>query len=80
MTRCTEKINIRGGKTVLDTTYMTHHGPIMSHDVFDKMPRFGSAVAIGRAMKWLASEPSMEPKTFYLLNKAKNYEDYLEAI
>ena len=75
-----EKISIRDGKTILDTTYMTHHGPIMSHDIFDKMPRFGSAVSIGRAMKWLASEPSMEPKTFYLLNKAKNYQDYLEAI
>ncbi len=75
-----EEIKVRGSETVLDTTYMTHHGPIMSHDIFDKMPRFGSAVSVGRAMRWLASEPSMEPKTFYLLNKAKNYDDYLEAI
>jgi penicillin amidase len=75
-----EKIKIRDSETLLDTTYMTHHGPIMSHDIFDKMPRFGSSVSVGRAMKWLASEPSMEPKTFYLLNKAKNYDDYLNAI
>ena len=33
-------------KTVFDTTYMTHHGPIMSHDVFDKMPRFGSPLLL----------------------------------
>ena len=31
-------------------------------------------------MNWLATEPSMEPKTFYMLNKAKSYDDYLEAI
>jgi len=75
-----EKIKVRDSETVLDTTYMTHHGPIMSHDIFDKMPRFGSSVSVGRAMKWLASEPSMEPKTFYLLNKARDYDDYLHAI
>lgn len=75
-----EEIRVRDSETILDTTYMTHHGPIMSHDIFEKMPRFGSAVSIGRAMRWLASEPSMEPKTFYLLNKAKTYQDYLDAI
>ena len=75
-----EEIKVRDSETILDTTYMTHHGPIMSHDIFENIPRFGSAVSVGRAMRWLASEPSMEPKTFYLLNKAKTYEDYLDAI
>ena len=75
-----EEIVVRNGETVLDTTYMTHHGPIMTHDIFSARERMGSSVPIGRAMKWLASEPSMEPKTFYMLNKAKNYNDYLDAI
>ena len=75
-----EKIKIRDSETFLDTTLLTHHGALLTHDIFSKMPRFGSAMPVGRAMRWLASEPSMEPKTFYMLNKAKNYNDYLEAI
>ena len=75
-----EKIKVRGSETILDTTLLTHHGPIMTHDIFNKMPRYGSAVPKGRAMRWLATDPSMESKTFYMLNKAKNYDDYLEAI
>ena len=67
-----EKIKIRDSETILDTTLLTHHGPMLTHDIFSKMPRFGSAMSVGRAMRWLATEPSMEPKTFYMLNKAKN--------
>ena len=75
-----EKIKVRNSETILDTTILTHHGPLLTHDIFSKMPRFGSAMSVGRAMRWLATEPSMEPKTFYMLNKAKNYDDYLDAI
>ena len=75
-----EKIKIRNSETMLDTTILTHHGAMLTHDIFNKMPRFGSSMSVGRAIKWLATEPSMEPKTFYMLNKAKNYEDYLDAI
>jgi penicillin amidase len=75
-----EKIKIRNSETFLDTTLLTHHGPLLTHDIFSKMPRFGSSMPVGRTMRWLATEPSMEPKTFYMLNKAKNYDDYLEAI
>ena len=75
-----EKIIVRNSEMILDTTILTHHGAIITHDIFNTMPRFGSSMSLGRAMKWLATDPSMEPKTFYMLNKAKNYEEYLEAI
>jgi penicillin amidase len=32
------------------------------------------------AMRWAAHDPSSEFKTFYLLNRAKNYDDYRNAI
>ena len=32
------------------------------------------------AVRWMAHEPSCEMVTFFKLNKAKNYNDYLEAI
>jgi len=75
-----DTIKVRNSKYILDTTIMTHYGPVITHDIFNKIPRMGSGMPIGRAMQWLAPQPSMEAKTFYLLNKAKNYSDYVDAI
>ena len=75
-----DTIKIRNSDYILDTTIITHYGPIITHDIFTTMPRMGSGMPVGRAMKWLATKPSMEAKTFYLLNKAKDYNDYLDAI
>ena len=75
-----DTIWVRNSDYILDTTIMTHYGPIITHDIFNKIPRMGSGMPVGRAMKWLATKPSMEAKTFYLLNKAKDYDDYLDAI
>ncbi len=32
------------------------------------------------AVRWVAHDPSNEGMTFYKLNRAKNYDDYAEAI
>ncbi|TDQ08601.1 penicillin acylase family protein [Pedobacter metabolipauper] len=74
-----EKIAIRGGKTETDTVFYTHHGPV----VYLQQPKDFSRsdnVPIGNALRWIAHEKSNELKTFYLLNRGKNYADYRKAL
>lgn len=72
-----EEIKVRGGATVFDTVLYTHHGPVVYHT--GEKP-FKSKVPAGFALRWIAHEKSNDAKTFYLLNKAKLYEDYLKAL
>ncbi len=67
-----EEIKIKGGEVVKDTVTYTHIGPVSYED--DSNPRFNMA------LHWKAHEASNEFKTFYLLNHAKNYDDYDAAI
>jgi penicillin amidase len=70
-----EHIRIKGGSEFLDTVLYTRYGPI----VFDKS--FGNVKSKQYlAMKWTAHMGSNEFKTFYLLNKGKNYDDYIGAL
>jgi penicillin amidase len=74
-----EKIMIRGGATETDTVFYTHQGPV----VYTKKPENFSKVAnvpTGNALRWIAHEESNELKTFYLMNRAKNYADYRKAL
>lgn len=79
-TKRIETIKVRGGETIQDTVVFTHHGPVIWKNDKEKSNQFGKSIPIGRAMQWLAHKPSMEGKTFYQLNKAKNYDDYLKAL
>jgi penicillin amidase len=71
-----ETIRIRGKADYVDKIAMTHWGPVM----FDAT--YGSTASDGRAyaIRWKAHDPSNELHTFYRLNRAKNYSDYLDAI
>jgi penicillin amidase len=70
-----EHIKIKGGKDFNDTVMYTKFGPI----VFDKS--FGDVKSKQYlSMKWTAHTGSNEFKTFYLLNKGKNYDNYLDAL
>ena len=81
-----EKIQIRGEKSFLDTIIYTHFGPIVwTHEgqtkrMHNERNQSGEMLSVGRALRWLAHDPSVESKTFYDLNKAENYEDYVEAL
>lgn len=70
-----EAIKIRGKNTFYDTIIYTHHGPVMYDHTFPnghhKHPM---------AMRWTAHNSYQELKTFYLLNRAKDYNDYVKAI
>lgn len=71
-----EEIKVRGGATVYDTVAYTVFGPVM----YDRS--FSNEFSLNRnlAVRWVAHDPSNEARTFFLLNKAKNYPEYEEAI
>ncbi|WP_461485586.1 penicillin acylase family protein, partial [Pedobacter sp.] len=73
-----ETIKIKGAKDIIDTVYYTHHGPI----VYFQKPNYSRAnnVPTGHALRWIAHDKSNELKTFYLMNRAKNYDDYRKAL
>lgn len=74
-----EKIKIRGSRNVTDTVYYTHHGPV----VYLNRPKGFSRsnnIPTGSALRWIAHDKSNELKTFYLLNRGKNYNDYRKAL
>ncbi|MEY3679015.1 MAG: hypothetical protein RI924_1156 [Bacteroidota bacterium] len=76
-----ETIQVRGAEAYVDTVYYTHHGPVVYLDN-QKPEKFGKAknVPEGYALRWIAHEGSNDVRTFYLLNKAKNYDDYRKAL
>ncbi len=76
-----ETIQVRGAKAITDTVYYTHHGPVVYLE--DQKPgNFAKAKNIpeGYALRWIAHEGSNDVRTFYLLNKANNYDDYRKAL
>ncbi|MCB0838172.1 MAG: penicillin acylase family protein [Bacteroidetes bacterium] len=68
-----EEYKLKGGGSVFDTVLYTNVGPVMYDESFGDQP-------FPLAVRWMAHEPSCEMVTFYKLNKAKNYQDYLEAL
>ncbi len=76
-----ENIKVSNGKTITDTVYYTHHGPVVYLD--DQKPTKFSKVAnipTGHALRWIAHDASNDTRTFYMLNRAKNYTDYRKAL
>lgn len=70
-----EEINIKDKPSYKDSVLYTHHGPV----VYDKNFKSDQELA-GYAMQWTGYIPGNGQKTFTELNKAKNYDDYAEAI
>ena len=70
-----EEIRIKGEATYLDTVVYTHYGPV----VYDRTFR-GDRQDVNFALKWTVHEGSNEQRTFVMMNKAKNYEDYNTAL
>jgi len=76
-----ETISVRGGKSIKDTVYYTHHGPVVYLHK-KKPPKLskGNNVPEGAALRWVAHDRSLDLATFYLLNRAGNYTDYMKAL
>ncbi len=73
-----EEYKIKGGVSMFDTVAYTVFGPVMYNRDFNGAGRAPAGKNL--AVKWKAHEASNDMKTFYLLNRAKNYDDYLDAI
>ncbi|MGZ3778358.1 MAG: penicillin acylase family protein [Mucilaginibacter sp.] len=80
VTKKIEIINIRGQKSVYDTVIYTHHGPVVYDNAKQKPKEDRENIPVGNALRWIAHDQSDEFKTFYLLNRGKNYDDYRKAL
>ncbi|MEN2992199.1 MAG: penicillin acylase family protein [Bacteroidia bacterium] len=72
-----------GQRQVLDTVWYTPWGPVV-HRRRDRVPRplAGKAreAPMDCALRWISYEPSNEARFFYLINRARNLEDYKAAL
>jgi penicillin amidase len=79
VTKRVEVIKVRGQKDIIDTVLYTIHGPVV-YDNAGIAKGGRENVPVGNALRWVAHDESDEFKTFYLLNRGKNYADYREAL
>lgn len=73
----TETIAVKGGKAVIDTVYYTHQGPIVYREGEAKLTETFEA---GQAIRWSGFIVKHAFKTFYLINRAKDYEDFKASL
>ena len=70
-----EKFKVKNTNPFYDTIIFTHHGPITYDINF-----LGNNDKVNLAMRWIAHDSSIEYKTFFKLNRAKNISDIKEAL
>lgn len=71
-----EVIQVRDGANLSEVVAITQYGPVLYDKDFNKPDARGLTLAV----KWTANTANAGIKAFYLLNRAKNYNDYLAAI
>jgi penicillin amidase len=72
-----EEIKLRGGGVVLDTVWYTRFGPIVYRK--NEIP-FDKDVPVGAAMRWTGAQTSNEILAFLKLNRARNYDGYIDGL
>ena len=70
-----EVIKVKGEDDFIDTVFWTIHGPMVYTGFGENKGDWENL-----AMRWAAIDASNDFKTFYLLNHAKNFDDYRNAI
>jgi penicillin G amidase len=73
-----EEYRIKGRPSFRDTVAYTMFGPVMYDESYDGTGRTKGYTNL--AVRWKAHDPSNELKTFTLLNRARNYNDYVKAL
>ncbi len=76
VTKRTEVIKVKDSADVVEQISMTHWGPSMYDAHYQNPQSKGRNLAI----QWTAHNASTGVETFYRLNRAKNYDDYIKAI
>ncbi|KAF0236995.1 MAG: penicillin [Chitinophagaceae bacterium] len=71
-----EVIKVRGEADQVEQIAMTNYGPVM----YDKSYKNNSTEGKYLALRWTAHDAGSGLMAFYLLNRAHNYDDYLNAI
>jgi penicillin amidase len=71
-----DTIKVRGAGDIYDSVAYTVFGPVIYDRTFSKELSQNKAIAL----RWTAHDESNEGMTFYKLNRAKNYDEYLDAI
>lgn len=71
-----EVIKVKGNPDVIDRVAYTAFGPVMYDASYKNESTKGKYLAI----KWTAHDGGQGLQTFYELNRAKNFDDYLSAI
>ncbi|MEX2396687.1 MAG: penicillin acylase family protein, partial [Balneolales bacterium] len=72
-----EEIKVRDGESVLDTIIYTHHGPITLKEGEEPFQDFTPPE---HAIRWLAHDESNEILTFLKINRARNYQEFVDGI
>lgn len=71
-----EEIKVKGAGSIYDTVAYSGFGPVMYDKSFTHVSLEGKSVAV----RWKAHDASNELLMWWWLDRAKNYEDYAEAI
>jgi penicillin amidase len=71
-----ERIRVKDSADVLDTVAYTLHGPV----IYDARKSHAYKPGKAYALRWVAHDEANILRMWYLLNRAKTYDDYLEAI
>ncbi len=66
-----EEIPVAGGHAVIDTVWYTHHGPVGFLDRENLK---------GQATQWIAHRASVDLRTFYEINRAGGYTEFVEGL
>ena len=75
-TKRVEVIKVKDSADVIEDIAMTHWGPTMFDAHYQNSQSKGRTLAV----QWTGHNASTGVETFYKLNRAKNFEDYLGAI
>src|SRR5690606_22091755 len=78
-TQHVETYRVKGGATLRDTLYYTHHGPVVYHKPSEGA--YTGRVPVGYAMRWVTNETDgADVLAFHYLSRAHSYADYRAAL